>query len=76
MNSLILIDILFWIGIVMAFIGGIMVVASFTIFKRKVMKTPIYEDVEPESSKKLPWGYILFLSGMGLFFISYFLSVR
>jgi len=76
MISSIFIDILFWIGLVMALIGGIMVVASFTIFKRKVMKTPIYENVEQKPSKRLPWGYILFLSGMGLYFLSYFLSVR
>lgn len=76
MNFSIFIDILFWLGIIMSLIGGIMIVASFTIFKRKVMKTPIYEDVEPEPSKKIPWGYILFLLGIGIFFISYYLSIR
>jgi len=70
------IDILFWIGIIMAFIGGIIVVASFTIFKRKVMRTPIYENVEPGSSKKVNWGYVLLLVGIGLYFISYYLSIR
>ena len=76
MNLSKLIDILFWIGILSSFIGGIMIVASFTVFKRKVMKTPIYKEVEPENKKDFPWGFILFISGIAVFFLSYYLSVR
>lgn len=53
-----------------------MIVASFTVFKKKVMKTPIYKEVEPENKKDFPWGFILFISGIAVFFLSYYLSVR
>lgn len=75
MNLSKLIDILFWIGILSSFIGGIMLVASFTVFKRKVMKTPIYKEVEAENKKSFPWGLILFISGIAVFLLSYYLSV-
>ena len=45
------IEVLFWIGIILALIGGVMIVASFQIFKKKVMKTPIHEKIEIESKK-------------------------
>lgn len=70
------IDILFWIGIISAFIGGIIIVGSFMTFKRKVMKTPIYKEVEAEGKKRFPWGYVLFASGIAVFFISYWLSLN
>ncbi|MPN58696.1 hypothetical protein SDC9_206407 [bioreactor metagenome] len=52
-----------------------MLVASFTVFKRKVMKTPIYKEVEAENKKSFPWGLILFISGIAVFLLSYYLSV-
>lgn len=75
-NMSILVEILFWIGIILALIGGLMIVVSFHVFKRKVMKTPIYKEVEAESKKGIPWGYILLVSGIIIFFISYYLSIR
>ncbi|NLM44587.1 MAG: hypothetical protein GX201_11345 [Clostridiales bacterium] len=76
MNSSIFIEVLFWIGIILALIGGVMIVASFQIFKKKVMKTPIHEKIEIESKNKIPWSYIFLVSGIVIFFISYYLSLR
>lgn len=75
-NMAILVEILFWIGIILALIGGLMIVVSYHTFKRKVMKTPIYEEVESEPKKGIPRGYILLVSGIIIFFISYYLSIR
>lgn len=76
MNLSTVIDIVFWIGILSSFIGGIIIVGSFMTFKRKVMKTPIYKEVESETKKGFPWGYVLFVSGIVIFFISYYLSIN
>lgn len=75
MNLTKFIDILFWIGIFSAFIGGIIIVVSFETFRRRVMKTPIYKEVESKTKRNFPWGYMLLLSGIAIVFISYYLSV-
>lgn len=76
MSLLTIINTLFWIGLLSSFIGGIIIVAAFVTFKRRVMKTPIYKEVESEAKKSFPWGYVLFVSGIVIFFISYYLSIK
>lgn len=69
-------DVLFWIGIIISFIGGISIIFSFATFKRKLKKTPVYENELKDEKEGLPWGYIMFISGAIIFFISYYISVN
>lgn len=76
LDRMVFINLLFWIGIILSLIGGIIITFSFMSFKRKLKKKPIYEDVVLDEKKNLPWEYILFTSGAIIFFISYYISVN
>lgn len=76
LDRIVFMNSLFWIGIIISFIGGVIITFSFTSFKRKLRKKPIYENVVLDEKKNLPWGYIIFISGAVIFFISYYISVN
>lgn len=75
-DKITLIDSLFWIGIIISFTGGVIIAASFAVLKGKLKRTPIKENVESNIKDKLPWGYIMFISGGVIFFISYYISIN
>lgn len=55
----------FFVGIIMAVIGGILIVYDFARFRKKVLKTPIDREVaEDEEQWNIDWPHVLFFSGV------------
>lgn len=55
----------FFVGIIIAIIGGIMIVYNFSVFRKKVIKTPIDREVEAEEvALAVDWDNVLFYSGI------------
>lgn len=55
----------FFVGIIIAIIGGIMIVYNFSVFRKKVIKTPIDREVEEEEvALAVDWDNVLFYSGI------------
>ncbi|OGO78711.1 MAG: hypothetical protein A2Y23_08610 [Clostridiales bacterium GWB2_37_7] len=61
----------FFVGIIMAVIGGILIVYDFTQFREKVLKTPIDVEVsEDEEPGKIDWPHVLFFSGVSIVLVA------
>ena len=55
----------FFVGIIMAIIGGILITYDYSVFRKKVIKTPIGLEVKAEEGQeKLEWSNLLFYSGI------------
>ena len=55
----------FFVGIIIAVIGGIMIASDYSVFRKKVIGTPIDCEVEAEeNSEKVDWNNVLFYSGV------------
>lgn len=55
----------FFVGIIIAVIGGILIVYDYSVFRKKVLKTPIdFEVTGEEEPEKIDWTNILFYSGV------------
>jgi hypothetical protein len=54
----------FFVGIIMAIIGGILIVYDFSQFRSKVIKTPIDLEVSEDEQAKIDWPHVLFFSGV------------
>ncbi len=55
----------FFIGIAIAVVGGILIAYNYSIFRKKVLKTPIDRDVErDETPDAIDWPNVLFYSGI------------
>jgi hypothetical protein len=54
----------FFVGIISAIIGGILIVYNYSMFRKKVLKTPIDREVEAEEAPIVDWANVLFYSGI------------
>jgi hypothetical protein len=54
----------FFVGIISAIIGGILIVYNYSMFRKKVLKTPIDREVETEETPIIDWANVLFYSGI------------
>jgi hypothetical protein len=54
----------FFVGIISAIIGGILIVYNYSMFRKKVLKTPIDREVEVEEAPIVDWANVLFYSGI------------
>jgi hypothetical protein len=55
----------FFVGIIIAVVGGILIVYNYSVFRKKVMGTPADIEVEDEKDPdKADWPNILFYSGV------------
>lgn len=58
----------FFVGIISAVIGGILIVYDYSIFRKKVLRTPIDREVSKEDdAEKVDWPNVLFYSGVIIF---------
>jgi hypothetical protein len=55
----------FFVGIIIAVVGGILIVYNYSAFRKKIMGTPADIEVEDEKDPdKADWSNILFYSGV------------
>lgn len=55
----------FFVGIAIAVVGGIMIAYNYSMFRKKVLKTPMDRDVESdEVPEAIDWPNVLFYSGI------------
>ena len=55
----------FFVGIIIAVIGGILIAYNYSVFRKKVLKTPIDREVEEEEDAlAVDWSNVLFYSGI------------
>lgn len=74
-NSFAISNYIFTVGILTAVAGGIWSVLPFFMFKSKLRKTKMGEEVEVEKKEGLRWDYILLTAGVLIVVISYFIAV-
>ncbi|MDF2839555.1 MAG: hypothetical protein K0Q99_326 [Clostridia bacterium] len=61
----------FFVGIIMAVIGGILIVYDFSQHRKKVLRTPIDLEVSvDETWGKIDWPHVLFFSGVTIVLIA------
>lgn len=57
----------FFVGIIIAIIGGVLIAYDYSVFRRKVFTTPTDREVETnEDTEKNDWSHILFFSGAAI----------
>lgn len=55
----------FYVGIIIAIIGGILIVYDYSVFRKKVLHTPIdLELQEDDRGDKVDWPNVMFYSGI------------
>lgn len=55
----------FFVGIITAVIGGILIAYDYSIFRKKVLKTPIDLEVDEDTkNESIDWSNVLFGSGV------------
>lgn len=55
----------FFVGIILAILGGILIVYNFSVFRKKVIGTPIDREVqEEEALLEIDWSNVMFYSGI------------
>jgi len=55
----------FFVGIAMAVVGGILITYNYSVFRKKVLKTPIDREIEKdENTDAIDWPNVLFYSGI------------
>jgi hypothetical protein len=55
----------FFVGIAMAVVGGILIAYDYSVFRKKVLKTPVDREIEREERPDATdWPNVLFYSGM------------
>ncbi|MDF2892358.1 MAG: hypothetical protein K0R80_2725 [Clostridia bacterium] len=56
---------LFSVGIIIAVTGGILIAYDNSALRKKVLKTPLDQEVEEDKEPdKMNWSYVLFCSGL------------
>lgn len=64
-NLISIINFEFFIGLLVATIGGLMIVGGYSRFRKKVLKTPVDREVEENEYKdRIRWDYLLFITGL------------
>lgn len=55
----------FFVGIIIAVVGGILIAYDYSVFRKKVLSTPIDREVEEkEDAPAVDWANVLFYSGI------------
>ena len=55
----------FFVGIITAVVGGILIAYNYSVFRKKVLRTPMDLEVErDEEPEKVDWPNVLFYSGI------------
>ncbi|MDF2591796.1 MAG: hypothetical protein K0S75_1262 [Clostridia bacterium] len=55
----------FFVGIIIAVIGGILIAYDYSVFRKKILRTPIDLEVKAEDDpEKIDWTNVLFYSGI------------
>ncbi|MDF2533132.1 MAG: hypothetical protein K0Q65_2713 [Clostridia bacterium] len=55
----------FFVGIIIAVTGGILIAYDNSALRKKVLKTPLDQEVEEDKEPdKMNWSYVLFCSGL------------
>lgn len=63
-----IVSFVFFVGIIIAVVGGILIVYNYSEFRKKVLKTPVDIEVEEEEEPdKVDWPNVLFYSGVVIF---------
>lgn len=68
-NLISIVNFEFFTGLMIALVGGVMIVAGYSRFKKKVLKTPVGHEIEVDKDKEkeqINWSYLLFLSGLAI----------
>lgn len=66
-NLISIVNFEFFTGLIIALVGGVMIVAGYSRFKKKVLKTPVGREIENDNDKdkdQINWDYILFCTGV------------
>lgn len=64
-NLISIVNFEFFTGLMIALVGGVMIVVGYSRFRKKVLKTPVGSEIEADEDKeKINWPYLLFLSGL------------
>jgi hypothetical protein len=74
-NSFVISNYIFSIGILTAVAGGVWSILPFFIFKSKLRKTKMGEEVEVKKREGLRWDFILAAAGALIVVISYLIAV-
>lgn len=55
----------FYVGLIIALVGGILIAYEYSVFRKKVLGTPMDREVEmDEDPDKIDWSHLLFYSGI------------
>jgi hypothetical protein len=65
----------FLVGIIIALIGGILISYNYSTFKKKVIKTPMDQDIaKEEETREIAWPQLLFCSGIIILIVAFALG--
>jgi len=74
-NSFVISNYVFSVGILIAAAGGILNILPFFMLKSKLRKTKMGSDIEVNKREGLYWEYILMAAGVLIIIVSYFIAV-